>query len=133
MTDRICSFDPCGRPVRTAGFCNGHYQQSWKGRELLPLRTDWTLRQKIEFYLTKTNGEDGCWLWSQRLSDGYGMVTWHGRELRVHRAYLIELGIDVPKGMDVDHLCRVKACSNPAHLEVVTHQENMIRHVKATR
>lgn len=133
MSDSICSFVPCGRPVRTRQWCNGHYLQVWKGKPLSPLRSDLTLRQKIETNLLKPDGESGCWVWSKHLSDGYGMVKWKGKELRVHRAYLIELGVRVPTAMDVDHLCRNKACSNPAHLEVVTHRENVLRHIRATR
>jgi hypothetical protein len=37
------------------------------------------------------------------------------------------MGAWPPKGLDVDHLCRVRACCNPDHLEVVTHQVNSLR------
>lgn len=33
----------------------------------------------------------------------------------------------VPAGMELDHLCRVRCCVNPMHLEPVTHDENMKR------
>lgn len=35
--------------------------------------------------------------------------------------------IELPKGRDVDHLCGVTLCVNPAHLEVVTHRTNILR------
>lgn len=33
----------------------------------------------------------------------------------------------VPAGLELDHLCRVRSCVNPEHLEPVTHRENMRR------
>lgn len=85
-----------------------------------------SLREKIEHNLDKSQGD--CWLWTRATSSrGYGHVWWEGKLRPAHRAYLIELGYDVPDGMDVDHLCRVHGCCNPAHLEVVTHKVNIQR------
>lgn len=85
-----------------------------------------SLKTKIESRLVES--ESGCWIWTgAKTGRGYGNVSWAGKSLRVHRAYLIEIGVSVPKGMDVDHLCRVHDCANPDHLEVVTHQENTRR------
>ena len=41
-------------------------------------------------------------------------------------AYKLLVGV-VPGGLELDHLCRVPACVNPAHLEPVTHAENLMR------
>jgi hypothetical protein len=50
-----------------------------------------------------------------------------GRYIRTHRfAYTLLVG-DVPAGLDLDHLCRDRACVNPACLEPVTRRENLIR------
>lgn len=78
---------------------------------------------------------DGCWLWvaSQR-PDGYGQI-WirfapgpHGRRLEsAHRAVFEELVGPIPAGLVIDHLCRVRLCVNPDHLEPVTQRENLIR------
>lgn len=44
-----------------------------------------------------------------------------------HRvAYELWVG-PIPEGMELDHRCKVRACINPAHLEPVTHAENMRR------
>lgn len=59
--------------------------------------------------------------------DGYGRVLHKGKHLYAHRAmYEIERGV-IPDGLTIDHLCRVTACVNPAHMEVVTRRENILR------
>lgn len=86
-----------------------------------------SMRAKIEHYLDKTH-PDGCWVWTRALStQGYGHMGWDGKVLRVHRAYVKQLGWDVPDDMVLDHLCRNRACCNPEHLEVVTALENFQR------
>ncbi len=68
---------------------------------------------------------------------------WYGRStidhLRfAHRvAHSLAIG-PIPKGMEIDHLCRVTLCVNPSHLEAVTHRENVrrgkngvLRHLRA--
>jgi hypothetical protein len=75
---------------------------------------------------------DGCWLWTGALSNtGYGRLARgtrpNQRRWSAHR-YLYELLVGpVPDGLDLDHLCRVRHCVNPAHLEPVTRQENLLR------
>jgi hypothetical protein len=71
----------------------------------------------------------GCWLWIGATTDvGYGHLWWldAGRLLYAHRvAYEALVG---PLRLDhVDHLCRTPCCVNPAHLEDVTHRENLLR------
>lgn len=68
---------------------------------------------------------NGCWLWwGRRTEDGYGIF---GIPKRAHRvAYELFIG-PIPDGMQLDHLCRVRHCVNPAHLEVVTGKENTLR------
>lgn len=88
-----------------------------------------SLRANIEHSLDKTD-PNGCWLWmGEKTPRGYGQVHWDGKSPYVHRSYLMELGLDVPKDMDVDHLCRNHSCCNPDHLEVVSHTENILRGV----
>lgn len=70
----------------------------------------------------------GCWLWTAGLNgQGYGHFSLDGRMQRAHRvAYELLVG-PVPEGLELDHLCRVRRCVNPAHLEAVTHRENTLR------
>lgn len=75
------------------------------------------------------SAEGGCWNWlGPKDPDGYGRVLWpEGRML--HRVVYILSGGHIPPGYEVDHLCRNRACVNPAHMEPVTRKENTMRGV----
>lgn len=72
--------------------------------------------------------ENGCWLWTGAVQrskrTGYGLDT-TGR--MAHRLVYEEFIGPIPDGLQLDHLCRVRHCVNPAHLEPVTHRENQLR------
>lgn len=70
----------------------------------------------------------GCWLWTGYLTQkGYGQLTVDGRNHRAHRlSYELRHG---PIAGDFDHLCRVRCCVNPDHLEPVTSRTNTLRGV----
>lgn len=71
---------------------------------------------------------DGCWPWEAALTGpGYGAFRINGQTCYAHRiAYELFIG-PIPEGLSLDHLCRNPACVNPAHLEPVTHKENLAR------
>lgn len=74
---------------------------------------------------------DGCWLWTSTLQpNGYGRIGEggkYGRGVLSHRASYEQFIGPIPAAMTIDHLCRNRRCVNPAHLEVVTLRENVLR------
>lgn len=73
--------------------------------------------------------ESGCRVWTGcRNQKGYGRISVDGRLWVAHRvAWQIIAGRDLPEGMQLDHLCRNRACVEIAHLEPVTPKENTRR------
>jgi hypothetical protein len=70
-----------------------------------------------------------CWLWSSALEYGGYPIYWIGDGVsrRAHRlAYEFLVG-PIPDGMTLDHLCRVRRCVNPDHLEICSAGENARR------
>lgn len=76
----------------------------------------------------RVNPETGCWVWMGACNNiGYGNMWVRGRSAVAHRiSYCHHVG-PIPDGLDLDHLCRVRNCVNPAHLEPVTRRENILR------
>ena len=65
-------------------------------------------------------------------ADGYVRLHIAGRKVRAHRqSYEAAYG-PVPAGLELDHLCRQRACNEPRHLEAVTRHENILRGVSFT-
>lgn len=82
--------------------------------------------------LRRTTEVGGCWLWQGGLKEnGYGAFGVEGKKVHVHRWSYAQFVGPIPEGYEVDHLCRVRNCINPAHLEAVTLAENRARRVAA--
>ena len=70
----------------------------------------------------------GCKIWVGALNDsGYGRVKIGYKFRRAHIVAWEQKHGKVPDGYVLDHLCRVRCCINPDHLEVVTQSENCSR------
>lgn len=117
-----------------------NYPANRKPREAVPLAE--RLAAKINFLgpLPDNRPELGsCWVWIGNVCQhGYGSIRVgtpglsRGQKrarasMKAHRAsYMLHYGSN-PVGLDIDHLCRNRACCNPAHLEAVSHKENTMR------
>jgi hypothetical protein len=78
--------------------------------------------------------DSGCWIWKASVGrSGYGRLRMGGKTREVHRlAYEAYRG-PIPEGLEIDHLCRVRRCVNPDHLDLVTHAENVRRGLVGSR
>ena len=73
--------------------------------------------------------ESGCWEWvgGMNTGNGYGQI-WNGqRKVLAHRYSYERVNGQVPKELELDHLCKNTLCVNPEHLEAVTRRVNMQR------
>jgi hypothetical protein len=71
---------------------------------------------------------NGCMLWTGAVSGaGYGIMRVAGRMQYVHRLVHEKFLGPIPEGYQIDHLCRVRRCVCPAHLEAVPQAENIRR------
>jgi hypothetical protein len=69
----------------------------------------------------------GCWIWMASTNGKYGVFHFYAHKVYAHRvSYEHHVG-EIPTGLTIDHLCKVKLCVNPAHLEAVTYHENLSR------
>lgn len=72
--------------------------------------------------------DDGCWLWcASTARGGYGQFNDGRTMVRAHRFAYEQLVGPIGEGLDLDHLCRERACVNPKHLEPVDRAENLRR------
>jgi len=129
MTD-LCNVPRCERIARASGLCNMHYKRLKKTGDLgqvepLTNRITGTYEERFWARVEKT---ETCWLWTASTQGrGYGAM-WNGeRMILAHRWAYQSLVGPIPEGLELDHLCRVRNCVNPAHLEPVTRKENILR------
>jgi hypothetical protein len=101
----------CGELVR-GKFANGHNAR----------------RGPIDYLEEDRGYETPCWVWQRFINPaGYGMKRVGPATRLAHRVYYVARFGAVPEGLELDHLCRVRACVNPDHLEPVTKRVNILR------
>ena len=124
VVDRTCSIDGCERKRVTRGWCGTHYER-WRTTGT----TDLCREPKEQRFWRYVNKTDSCWLWTgATLKTGYGAVFWDGKNRRVYRIAWILAGNEIPNGTELDHICHVRLCVNPAHLRATTRKENVENH-----
>lgn len=86
-----------------------------------------------ERFWAKVKKTDSCWLWQGYIHPltGYGTIQISGKPELVHAVSYKLVGKIIPEGMELDHLCRNRACVNPDHLEPVIHRDNVLRGINA--
>lgn len=84
----------------------------------------------LERFMAKVmpSASGACWEWRGHINhQGYGTFYADGKKIRAHRWAHEHWTGEIPEGLEIDHLCRTKACVNPEHLEAVTPRENKLR------
>jgi len=127
-----CSVEGCERSIYGRGWCNKHWAR-WYRHGDTSLAGHWAPPTERFWAAAGSPGPD-CWLWSAaRTGAGYGVLAVAGKMLLAHRfAYELLVG-PIPEGLQIDHLCRNRGCVNPAHLEPVTCQVNLLRGINRNR
>lgn len=120
-----CSVADCNNPILARGWCRACYKRWQKYGDPLAGQP-----RRLGFW-SNVDKSEGCWSWTgYRNALGYGVGgKGPGKAYSKYahvRSYQMLVG-EVPDGMELDHLCRNPSCVNPAHLDPVTHQENVRR------
>lgn len=113
------------------GFCSSHYMRQWRhnGDPLAGRRyyAKGTPEEKLMSFVD-VNPITGCWEWNGgKNPNGYGSYRANGKNMPAYKYSYELLVARVPKGLELDHLCRNPPCICPDHLEPVTHAVNQHR------
>jgi hypothetical protein len=82
---------------------------------------------RIDYFYSKIKKVSDCWEWQgYRAPNGYGKISYMGKPVYAHR-FSLSLLETLSPALEIDHLCRNRACVNPEHLEQVTHRVNTYR------
>lgn len=126
---RKCEVPNCENKHLAKGLCRAHYLRMYKkgNLELTNLHGFTVFERVIK---KSVQDDNGCLIFGGcKTHQGYGHIK-SGKTMKMaHRVTFEHHNGPVPEGMELDHLCRNRACVNHEHLEIVTHKENVQRGV----
>lgn len=91
-----------------------------------------TRRDPMVRFMEKVSPEpnSGCWLWLGKIHEENDYAVFsvgHSRHNQAHRWIYVRLIGPIDPALELDHLCRVRSCVNPSHVEPVTRRINVLR------
>jgi hypothetical protein len=119
-----CSADTCVNVVVAKGLCATHRWRlaNWGTTDDKPPTS---ATDRFWRHVDKTGA---CWLWTYNLfNTGYGAFFFGGNNVGAHRFAYEHLVGEIPPHLVVDHLCKVRHCVNPGHMEIVGRGVNSLR------
>jgi hypothetical protein len=121
-----CAIDGCSRPRTAKGLCSAHRRRERKwGDPSIKYGQHAPVEDR---FWSKVDAQGPCWEWTgARSSSGYGQIWVKPAKVVAHRFAYEQLVGPIPVGLQLDHLCRNRACVNPDHLQPVTQQINILR------
>lgn len=127
MSERTCSIEGCEKRVTAHGWCGMHYAR-WR-RTGDPLTVQQIRGDDEARFWSKVREAPAldCWEWTASTVDGYGRFRIGGTNRGAHIVAWEMLRGEISDGLQLDHLCRNRACVNPWHLDVVTLRVNTLR------
>jgi HNH endonuclease len=139
MIKGTCTIEGCDGQIDTRGLCPGHYGRFLKWGDPqhggVLIRRGTSTEERFWLKVNKSGPIPdadprlgNCWMWTAALkAEGYGHFRTPPGYSYAHRyAYELLVG-PIPDGLQLDHLCRNRACVRPEHLDPVTQMENLRR------
>jgi len=116
---------------RSRGLCQPCHARHWRAGDLnrFPMtRHGKPLEVRLFENVSVPSLWGACWPWKGCLNrNGYATLKVGGKTRAAYKiSYVMAYG-EIATGLELDHLCRVRSCVNPLHLEAVTHEVNSLR------